>query len=275
MIETIAYKPEGQLEKIDIPANVNILPFSADLKIRNIDKNNIILVCNQLDNVSSIIELASSNLICSCNKVTSLICKKLYSNDDIDSKERISSDFLLNAMLYYNASFDYLRVLLKYIYTSYSDLIENYPQQKVIDKMQKLDLKKHWELALGYCITYERNEEFLRWLKQNCKISEKIKAAFKSLATKNRVLRIRYQTNQLKHGAPPHFKRSNSTNLINVKTFESIEQFYNKEKFKTVKLSVGSYENQLDIDEVQKFLIKYHNCTAKLINAVVKDIGLR
>jgi len=268
-----AYNPNGQLEKINIPANISILPMLAIFKNRKsskIDLCNFLLVYNQLANVRSIMELASSCLIDSSGNISKTICE-VYRVDDINAIELISSNFLLSSIIYYNASFDYLRVLLRYRYTSYKDLIKAFPREKVENEMNKLNLEKHWELALGSLITKTKYEKYINWFKKNCRIPTSIKNVFSKLESMNKNLRTKYQANQLKHGAFPHFKRSDPSNFIGGRMYETLEQFYG---CKSNRYDIGTHMHQLRIDEVQNFLIEYHNCTAKLITEIVGDIGL-
>lgn len=274
MLDFIAQKefnPNGQLEKINIPSDITIWPKLLNKKIDKIDSHNAGLVCNQLDNLLSIIELASSNLIDSSRNISMTICKKLYSAENTNAVEKISVDFILNSIIYYNASFDYLRVLLKYAYSSHRELTETYPREMVEGQMIRLNLEKNWELALGLIIAKIDIKKYSEWAKDNEEISDNIKRAFSELKKMNKDLRTKYQANQLKHGAVPHFKRSDHSNLIGLKMFEGLEQFYDS---KGNSYDFGVYENQLQIDEVQDFLIKYHNCTANVINETVSDIGL-
>ena len=277
MIDFIAqkeYNPKGQLEKINILLNISILPMFAIFKNRKsskIDQCNVLLVCNQLANVQSIMELASSCLIDSSGNISKTICEKVYRVDDINAIELISSNFLLSSIIYYNASFDYLRVLLRYVYTPYKDLIKVFPREKVENEMNKLNLEKHWELALGSLITKTKYRRYINRFKKNCRIPTSIKNVFSKLESMNKNLRRKYQANQLKHGAFPHFKRSDPSNFIGRRMFETLEQFYD---CKSNRYDIGTHTHQLQIDEVQNFLIEYHNCNAKLINEIVDYIGL-
>ena len=239
-----AYNPKGQLEKINIPSNISILPMLAifeNRKSSKIDQCNFLLVCNQLANVRSIMELASSCLIDSSGNISKTICE-VYRVDDINAIELISSNFLLSSIIYYNASFDYLRVLLRYLYTPYKDLIKTFPREKVENEMNKLNLEKHWELALGSFITKMKYIKYLDWFKKNCRIPTSIKNVFRKLENMNKNLRTKYQANQLKHGAFPHFKRSDPSNRIGGRMFETLEQFYD---CKSNRYDIGTHTHQL------------------------------
>lgn len=293
-----AYNPKGQLEKINIPSNISILPMLSIFENRKrskIDQCNILLVCNQLANVQSIMELASSCLIDSSGNISKTICEKVYRVDNINALELISSNFLLSSIIYYNASFDYLRVLLRYAYSSHNELIENCLKEKERKEIQKLELKeklfkirkkfvarvnkemlslglkRNWELALGLIITKTKIETYLKWVKDNKEISDNIKKAFNELKEMNKDLRTKYQANQLKHGAFPHFKRSDPSNRIGGRMFETLEQFYD---CKSNRYDIGTHTHQLRIDEIQNFLIEYHNITAKVINEILDDIDI-
>ena len=139
-----------------------------------------------------------------------------------------------------------------------------------VSKMSGKDLS-HWDLALGSLITKTKYRKYINWFKKNCRIPTSIKNVFSKLESMNKNLRTKYQANQLKHGAFPHFKRSDPSNLIGGRMFETLEQFYD---CKSNRYDIGTHTHQLQIDEVQNFLIKYHNCTAKLITEIVGDIGL-
>jgi len=54
MVEFIASKesnPDGQLEKLNIPSGVNLLPLSEGHRILKADKNNLTLIGNQLNDI--------------------------------------------------------------------------------------------------------------------------------------------------------------------------------------------------------------------------------
>jgi len=262
-----------RLEKELIPNNISILPLGLDTQIK-VDQGNLILACNQLYNLKSIMELASLNLIDSSEDNTREVCKKLYNKVNSDLQERLSSDFLLSSILYYNASFDYIRILLMYIYDSYEKLIHTYPKDKVADIMKKMALDTNWELALGFLMTMQRIEQYLNWL-ENSQASKRIKNLFRKLKEQNEHLRNKYQANQLKHGVVPCFKRTNPANAIGLRIHESIEQFYNKKNIKKFEYGAGFPENRLEIKDVQEFLISYHNLTTKLINLILTDISVK
>jgi hypothetical protein len=279
MLEFIASKAvnaKGQLEKINISFGVILAPLSINNQYRKVDENNKILVCNQLDNICSLLELAERNLIFSSGSFSQFIGQKFHpdapSEKIIDLKEGLSIEFLLNSIIYYNSSFDYIKVLIKYIYSSYEDLVHEFPGEKVEKIMYKLGLEKNWDLALSNCITFIKDKKYPNWLRKKSNIPENIKNLFEELFKKNQNLKIKYQANQLKHGAVPVFRRTNPANALGSKIFESIEQFYLNKECKEYIYHVRPPENYLKIDEVQNFLIDYHNSTAKIINEIVEDI---
>lgn len=223
------------------------------------------LIISQLQNISGILELAESNLIFSCKRFVESFCKHFFDKkNDINLQEKISGDFILNSIIYYNASFDYIRVLLRLIYSSNQELQTNYNQKKIEEKLNFLSLEKvDWFIALGSLITISKN--FNDWWKK-IEIPQEIRDCFKKINEENEKLRKNYQANQLKHGAIPCFKKSDKSNVLGFRFIIPIEQFYSC-KNKT-EISLRFHKNLLNINETQEFLIKYHNITINLLNKI-------
>lgn len=225
------------------------------------------LISNQLQNIRGILELAGINLEFSCEKYVKSFCEKHYPDkkDNINLREKISGDFILNSIIYYNASFDYIRALLRLIYSSYDDLKRDYEREKIEGELRRLELEEgDWFLALGSLITRQGVRDFFVWLRNNDGVSSKIKGIFKKLRDKNEKLRKNYQANQLKHGAIPCFGKTDESNMSNSRYLITLEQFYKCEN--SIKIIKGFHRNLLKIDETQRFLIDYHNETVDFLN---------
>ncbi len=274
MVDFIEFKDndgKGQLDRPTCP-EVIMLFMLAGKELYKIDPNSLTLICNQLNNVISVIELASFDLIYSSGNISEAMCQKWYSWDNVHLKERVSVKYLLNSIIYYNASFDYFKVLLRYIYSSYDELIMTYPRNKVENEMQKLCLKRNWDLALNSLIT-KPTKKYEKWLEKNDTIPNTVRKAFIELEKRNDDLKNKYQANQLKHGAVPCFGTAGLPDITRAQTNESLEQFYNRKEQTSIRYDIGLYENKLQINEVQGFLVDYHNSTIQVLNEVLKDTG--
>ncbi len=266
---------QGQLDKIDSLGKLITPTTVCEIQGKTnerIDCNIIALIVNQYENTEGVLDLASHNLVFSSGIISKKLCEEFYSKVSINLQEKISTDFISNSILYYNASFDYIKVLLRFVYSSYVDLKGNYPESEVRDTLKELGLEKtDWYLALGFLITKTKDEDFKKWLRESSNIPEDIWGCFNNLKGKNKKLKKDYQANQLKHGAVPHFMRSNSANTIGSRVLITLDDFYSKS---THTISYSLPGNSLDIEDTQNFLIKYNNATVKLINKVRKDIKI-
>jgi len=282
MMDFIASKEvnsKGQLEIINTSPVIALLPLAINNPDRislKIDKNNIMLVCNQFYYLYSLVELARLNLVYSSGIITEKIAKSIYTSKDNNLenlKESVSIDFLLSSIIFYNSSFDYLKVFIKYSYSSYNELIIEYPQEKIQKTMQQLHLKDDWYLALASSINRMDINVYVKWFKEST-APKQIKELFANLRKHNVKLRKDYQANSVKHCALPYFQRSDLSNTIGMLLIESLEHFYSKKELHPQKFLLGRLDSRFRIDEVQNFLIEYHNGTAKVINEIARDIGL-
>lgn len=278
MIDFIASKKvnsQGQLDEVDSIGTLITPSAVCEIQGREnkkIDCNHTALIVNQYANTEEILDLASYNLIFSSGDFSKKLCREFYHKLDINLQEKTSIDFILNSILYYNASFDYLRVLLRFTYSSYQNLIECYSKFKVEEASKRLNLQENdWQLALGALITKTRIKKFSKWLKDSSNIPKDISKDFEDLVNKNGKLRIDYQANQLKHGAVPLLRRSDPANISGCRVFVTLDDFYSKN---THKIIFGLPRKSLNIEETQKFLIKYNNTTVKVMNAIRKGIKI-
>jgi hypothetical protein len=274
IIDSIASKKvnskNGDLEFIEKKIFDSYSPVNNPAPFNKVDILKNILVFSQLQSINNVLELAELNLIFSCKKYLKSFCEKHYPNkkDDTSLQEKISGDFLLNSIIYYNASFDYIRVLLRFIYSSYDNLKEDYTLEKIKKEIKSQELEHgDWSLALGSLITRQQVKDFCNWLKNKKEISRKFKGVFKNLEVQNNKLRKNYQANQLKHGALPCFKKTDESNTLGFRYLVGLEEFYNCKN--NIKIAMGSCK-RLEINKTQKFLIKYHNGTINLINFLPK-----
>ncbi len=261
MIDVIASKnanSEGQLEELD------------DISVIQTD-NYRVLISNQYADIKSILELAGLNLILSSGQMIKKLCRAIYliKNLDVNAREATAIIYLMNAIVYYNASFDYLKLLIRIVYSNYDDFINDFPRDKIDKIMDKFQLETdEWESALRKIISEIKPKKFKEWLKG--KLSNSIIKKYNELQNLNKDLRFKYQVNRLKHQALPHFLRSDPKNAIGMRCFISIDQFYDNKNSAKSSFSFGFPSNSLSIDETQKFLIRYNNKTVE----VVKELKL-
>ncbi|MDD3344829.1 MAG: hypothetical protein PHO34_00105 [Candidatus Omnitrophica bacterium] len=258
-----------KLEDISVTQALTVKLF----KNREVNDNHRVLIVNQYADTKAVLELASMNLILSAESVVKKISRTVFSSDDSNAKELLVSNYLMNSIVYYNASFDYLKLLIRVAYSSYSDLIGNFPKQKIDEVLNKFQLKEEeWETALREIISKIKFEEFKKWL--NGSLSSDLIKKYVGLQNLNKDLRFKYQANRLKHQAVPHFRRSDLGNAIGVRCSISREQFYNKDNIKS-SFYFGFPQNTLDINDTQRFLIKYNNKTVELVRDLkIADIFL-
>jgi len=271
MINKITSKradPNGDLDKIFSNISVRFNPEKALLQGSPEYQLHAIIV-SQLQEIESVLELAELNLIQSSKLYTNYLCRKMYTKTkhNVNLKEKLSGDFLLNSIIYYNASFDYLRILIRLIYSSSGEIRKDYPINKIKKELVRLRLLENdWFLALGSLVTKQHVKDFSAWISQNKKIPQKVKGKYERLRQKNEKIRKEYQANQLKHGAIPCFNKTDKSNILGSRYLVRLNQFYNCSNKRG--LIRGWYWNLLNIDKTQKFLIGYHNTTVALINCL-------
>jgi hypothetical protein len=225
------------------------------------------LLSNQYRNIEEIMLVASHNLIFSSDLVARAIVKTFSPSAlriDQASVEHYSAMFLYNALVFYNASFDYLKVLLYIQYSSHAEIVTKFPKKKIEDKISYLKLNSvDWQIALNALITEQEYGNFKKWLKQHANEFPKgFSSLFGELIVKNRKLKNDYQANQLKHGKLPHFEREDRANILGGREFVSLDDFFNKN---IKKISFGFHSNIISIFDTQEFLIDYNNLTAKIL----------
>ena len=262
------------LKKIPIPPGIILYPLSTKNMFIKIDNRNVqILIYNQFVNIYDILEMASWNLSCSTREYVEAIVKSLASKYNNNALEKFTVEFLLNSIIYYNASYDYILPAIYYIYTPHDEVVKKFPIKTVNKKMQKLKLTTNWDLALCFLVNdyLKKNKNMESCLASNASIPDDIKHQVKVLKDENKTLRNAFKANQLKHRAIPSFIHSDKSNMMGTRNFIDLSQFYNIDG--GFRMDIGKqYDNPLNIDKTRDFLIKYHNTTVDLLDLILKDI---
>lgn len=277
MINRISLKRfNGQLEEIEYNNKFNLRDgFSLGFRIRNLnnDSRKLILIINHLQNVYQIVESARHNLVFSSGKFTKNFCKEFLKTDDIDALEGMASSFLSGSILYFNASFDYLRILIRIVYSTTEELTNTISMDKLRKVIERLKIdERDWWIAFCKLMTMPKNNgnKEVKWIEENSLISGEIKSSFFKLQKSNEELKKKYCANSLKHGIFPYLRRTNYQNTIGANLQISLEQYYGITK--SNRISFGLPRKPLIIDDVQNFLIDYNNETIRTINLIQTDI---
>jgi len=224
------------------------------------------MIYNQFNNVIEIIDLARFYLIFSSGNLVKKYSLEFMKDDDSDTLERISSYFLLSSIIFFNSSFDYIRILVRLIYSTHEELIKQFEKKKISEIIEKWKLEKHdWYVALFKLILEINSEKEKKWIMKKPYISKEIIKSFFDLIKNNEVLKRKYQANLIKHNAFPSFRRSNIENSIDARLQISVDSFYANKGV----ISCG-IPKMLYIEEVQKFLIEYNNLTVKYIRSIAE-----
>ncbi len=274
MIDFIASKEantQGQLEKLAIPSPMLLIsPIAKSLPVEDIP--HVVLIHNQFESTDEILDLAEHNLIFSSGEASKTICEKLYGKTETNMLEKNSINFLLNAIVYYNASYDYTRVLLRLLFSQY--LQAEFSRNRVENEVTLSELElSDWFFALGSLIT--KGGSFFNWFENNRNIPDDIRSDFIVLSEKNKELKIKYRANQLKHGAIPHFIRSDPSNVIGSRMFVTLDNFYHGNNETLLGVSSGFPAHSMNIGEVQEFLIDYNNTTVVLVRKLWESFNSR
>jgi hypothetical protein len=277
MIDRISLKRlDGQLEEIEYNNNFNLrngFNFGFRIKSLNSDYRKLILIFNQLQNIYQIVESARHNLVFSAGNFTKNFCSTFLKTNDIDALETIASGFLSSSILYFNSSFDYLRILIRIAYSTTEELTNTISMDKLRKEIKRLKIdKRDWWIAFFSLMTKPKNNrnEEVEWIKKNLLISGEIKDSFHRLWKSNKELKKKYCANSLKHGVFPYFRRTNYQNIVGAYLQISLELYYGKTK--SNQISFGLRKKPLIIDDVQNYLINYNNETVQTVNLIQTDI---
>lgn len=254
-----------------------------DIKERKFDRAEFSLLSNASWNLKYCIEFAKYFLaLSSKDNVKKCTNKKPEHFENIDRYEDFihakEHRFLLPSILFYNASFDYLCIFIYSLLTERKDIIksEETKIEKILQEMDYLNLsneKYSWIFALNSLIT--RSRPIRRQLVKKFKIffCEDFIKKLDELILENKKIRKNYYANMLKHQQIPFFKPKCLDNVGGAKYFININQFYSmKENIPSIHFAIP--ETVFDIDETQKFLIKYHNITVKVFNCLLSKINI-
>ena len=260
-------RSEGQLDDLhDLRSRFSPFAFLLRKQSRDTEKMKNVMIYNQFNNVIEIIDLARFYLIFSSENMVKKYSLEFMKDDDSDTLERISSYFLLSSIIYFNSSFDYIRILVRLIYSTHKELSTQFKKKKISEKIEKWKLEKHdWYVALFKLIQDISSEEEKIWIEENPHITKEIIKSFSNIKKYNKKLKRKYRANLIKHNAFPSFKRSNIENSIDARLQISLDSFYENKGG----VSCG-IPKMLYIEEVQKFLIKYNNRTVKHIISIAE-----
>lgn len=279
MIESIAAKnvnANGQLEVFDFPYSVfNAQTNDFEICGKKIERTHMVIIYNQAKNLESIIERARINLVFSSGKFSKTICEAIFHKTSSNLEEKISSDHILISILFYNSSYDYLKSLVRMIFSTKQELIKDYPKDKVEVEIQNSGIeKKEWQIALSNLINTDKtSNKYKDWFKNNKIMTASFKQKCKSLKKMNEILRKKYKANQLKHSAVPNFLLSGFKSTQNIKEYIPLDNFYDQLQ-DGVQSIWGIPADSLNIDDAQNFLIDYNIKTVNLCNDLLKSIRM-
>jgi len=244
---------------------------------RKFDIAEVALLSNSAWNLKYCIEIAKYFLNLSSRKSVQKLTNK--KPNSFESKNRyedfilaIEHRFLLTSILFYNASFDYIYILIFILLMKRKDIIKEIGRYKVIKEMKKLDLsnKKHsWIFALNSLVTKTQKKEIIK--KLNNIFHNNFIDIFNDLDKENKKLKKNHYANIIKHQLIPFFKPVSLDNVGGAKLFPDINQFYSKINHPS-SITFGRSEIILNIENSQKFLVKYHNKTIKVFNYLLDKI---
>lgn len=277
MIESIAAKnvnANGQLEVFDFPHN-DIRSNEFKVGKKKIEKSYLTVIFNHSENLKSILALARFYLVISSGKLSKNICETISHESNPSFEEKISSDNILVSIVFYNASYDYLKSLVRMIFSSKQEIVQDYPKDKVEVEIQNSGIeKKEWQIALSNLINTDKtSNKYKDWFKNNKIMTASFKQKCKSLKKMNEILRKKYKANQLKHSAVPNFLLSGFKFTQNIKEYIPLDNFYDQLQ-DGVQSIWGIPADSLNIDDAQNFLIDYNIKTVNLCNDLLKSIRM-
>lgn len=258
--------------------NVENIIFK-DKVARKFNEAEVALLSNSALNLKYCIEIAKYFLNLSSRKSVQKLTNK--KPNSFESKNRyedfilaIEHRFLLPSMLFYNASFDYIYILIFFLLINRKEIIDLKQTRKnrVLNEMKKLDLsnRKHsWIFALNSLITRNLKNEIEKRLNKN--FNKAFINIFKELKEENKKLKKNHYANIIKHQLIPFFKPASLDNIGGAKVFPDINQFYSKTNH-PFSITFGRSEIVLNIENSQKFLVQYHNKTIKVFNYLLDKI---
>lgn len=238
---------------------------------RVIPSRDVILVQNQVISTSSVLELVQHFLVYSMSSVASKVAEAVTAQDkpvSINYVELLREQNLNGAIVFANASIEYLQILLMISYSSFDDLNELAKKEKVQKKIlvDEID-KSDWDIALYS----ELQKQFKKWWTQNQdKLPDEVVTAYTALQTLNKDLKLKYQANPLKHYGISTFTKTDKSNVIR-QNFSKVdmEQFYLNN---ITEIHHGSRKSVMNLDEAADFVTNYSSRSVKLFNKVVGSI---
>jgi len=258
--------------------NVENIIFKDNIE-RKFDEAEVALLSNSAWNLKYCIEISKYFLKLSSRKsVQKLTNRKANSfeskNRYEDSIRAIEHRFLLPSILFYNASFDYIYILIFFLLINRKKIIDLKQTRKnrVLNEMKKLDLsnRKHsWIFALNSLITINLKNEIEKILNKN--LNNAFVNIFKELKEENKKLKKNHYANIIKHQLIPFFKTASLDNIGGAKVFPDINQFYSESNH-PLPITFGISEIVLNIENSQNFLVQYHNKTIKVFNYLLDKI---
>jgi len=273
MIKSIRIKSsesEGQLNGLrDLRSRFSPFSFLNKWLLRDPELIKKSMIYNQFINIIEIIDIARFYLVSSSDKMACKYSREFLNETISDATERIASYFLISSIIFYNSSYDYLRILIRLFYSTREELIKQY-EKKILSNIEKMKLDNcDWFVALFKSITDIKREDENIWINNNSRISEDTKKSFFELKKQNEILKRKYRANLIKHNTYPSFKRSNIGNSIDARLDVSMDSFFTNK----VKISCA-IPKMLEIEDVQKYLIEYDNLTVSTVKLIDKEIRI-
>lgn len=262
--------------------NVKNIIFKDKVK-RKFDNAEVALLSNSAWNLRYCIEIAKYFLSLSSRKNVQKITNR--KPNSFESKNRhedfilaIQHRFLLPSILFYNASFDYIYILIFFLSMNRKEIIDlkQTGKNKVLNEMKKLDLsnKKHsWIFALNSLITRNLTRNLKGEIEK--RLDKNFNSAFidmfDEIKEENKKLKKNHYANIIKHQLIPFFKPVSLDNVGGAKVFPDINKFYSKNNH-SLPITFAISEIVLNIENSQKFLVQYHNKTIKVFNYLLDRI---
>lgn len=243
-------------------------------KRRPIEDRSLVLLRNIAGNTSAILQLAQFHLFHSYPDITEKFTRSLKSKKDPDSDtlELFREHSLQSAIVFSNASIEYLQIMMMVAFTDFSDVMQLAPKLKVRNKMTKDGLAEHdWDVAL-YSVLQSQFDTW--WGKTSLMLPVWLDKAYHRLEADNYSLKTTYQANQLKHYSYATFKRTNKRNIMrqDFAITDSIDVFYSGP---LKGMAIGSRGNILELDPTAKFVEDYQDASIKLFNRLIGSMRFR
>lgn len=238
---------------------------------REIDLRIALLLNNHLKSTHAILSLARYHLVLSHPDTAINIAHAIIKNksdSSSDTREYIQIQSLNAALVFANASFDYMQILIMLFFEEYISLTNLATRKEVEMKIEKEDIKD-WDMAFFSILQrkfhinnqhgwYEKNKNNLPpWLIKD----------YEELESENSKLKQDYHANPLKHYAISTYEKTNPTNVLG-RDYSSmnINDFYSENK--NFSVPIGSRRSEMKIDDCRQFLGNYINLSNRLFNKI-------